>query len=155
MLETDPSTVHSLVFFFRLCSQENRSINNYVDLGMELVYRNEGSTGAARTANALTPPSLRIGAAWQINKNSMVKVRVEDSSVSALFALKSWWDPSASAAFSVNHGLHNRQTTVSGQEQDMRRGSVDISAEEATLLTPPFSLLFLLLSSPVRPVPQP
>jgi hypothetical protein len=111
--------------------KQNRSINNYIDLAMEVVYRNDcvplaaGASPALASASsssasaapamsvALAPPSLRLGASWQLNKNSMLKVRVQDDSVSALYALKSWWDPSASAAFSVNHSFGNRHTTVS------------------------------------------
>jgi len=99
--------------------KQNRSIHNYVDLSMEVAYRNEidhaapaapGQARAAVGAVALSPPSIRLGASWQVNKNSLLKLRMQDDSVSALYALKSWWDPSASAAFSVNHSFAQRST---------------------------------------------
>jgi hypothetical protein len=76
----------------------NRSIHNYIDLAMEVVYRNEIGSGAAAQAQeaaaapaaALAPPSIRLGASWQLNKNSMIKARVQDDSVGLLYAIKSW-----------------------------------------------------------------
>lgn len=45
-------------------------------------------------------------------QNSLAKFRVADSNVSFLYALKSWWEPSASAAGSIHHSFATNQTTV-------------------------------------------
>jgi hypothetical protein len=95
--------------------KHNRSIHNYVDLSMEVAYRNDfvhggapsaapasssssssaGSSAASHAAHAaaaaaaaLSPPSIRLGVSWQLNKNSLVKLRMQDDSISALYALK-------------------------------------------------------------------
>ncbi len=61
---------------------------------------------------ALAPPSIRLGASWQVNKNALLKVRIQDDAVSALLSVKSWWDPSASAALSVNHSFATSRSSV-------------------------------------------
>lgn len=106
--------------------KQNRYVNNYIDLAMEIVYRNyapagarpaaaqvQGGAAAAALAAAI-PPSLRLGASWQLNKNCLVKARLADDSLAALVAVKSWWDPSASLALSVQHGLAARGRTTVG-----------------------------------------
>lgn len=89
--------------------KENRAINNTIDLGFEVLYASQ--YGVAPEQAVRTPPSLRFGASWQVNKNSLIKFRVQDATVSCVYALKSWWQPSASGALSVNHGLQTRATT--------------------------------------------
>lgn len=64
-------------------------ITNYVDLGVE-------------TTVAATGTKMAVGAAWQVNKNTLVKGKIGNSAFSFLVAAKSWWDPSATVALTVS-----------------------------------------------------
>lgn len=66
-------------------------ITNYVTLGAEVV------TPLDATAAADNTP-FRLAAAWQINKNWMVKARITNTDVAASVAVKTWADPSITLA---------------------------------------------------------
>ncbi|KAK9829351.1 hypothetical protein WJX72_005325 [[Myrmecia] bisecta] len=65
-------------------------ITNYIDLGLQL-------------ENDLTmsePATLQLAAAWQVNKNMLLKARLGSQSAAAAVAVKAWWQPSLTAAAS-------------------------------------------------------
>lgn len=74
-------------------------IHNYLDVGLEMVYKQDGSG-----------PTVRFASSWQLNKNSLLKFRVQESAVSALYAFKSWWNPSASLSLSAHHSFDHGYT---------------------------------------------
>lgn len=71
---------------------------NYVDLGVEV--RQQLRSPFATTA--------ALGAAWQLNKNLMVKARAGSEGAAATVALKAWWEPamtvSLTGAYSASRG---------------------------------------------------
>ena len=66
-------------------------VHNYVDLGLELSMR--------KTA----PPSWRVAAAWQLNKNLLVKARLSDTTASTAVALKSWHSPNTTLSAAAHY----------------------------------------------------
>jgi len=98
---------------------ENKQIHNYIDLGMELVYRNELKggkpvgmvAGGDPSSQSLPPPLVRLAASWQLNKSTLLKARVQQSEATIVAAFKSWWQPSASASFAINHSFDTSRTT--------------------------------------------
>jgi hypothetical protein len=67
---------------------EVQFIANPFDMGMEASVSEEGVT-------------MSVGAAWQLNKNLLVKGKVGNLGLSLVAAAKSWWAPSATAALTV------------------------------------------------------
>jgi hypothetical protein len=81
--------VHSMTLRRRVASplapRHVRGIYNYVDVGFEL-------------RRALAPPfpsAIALGAAWQLNRNVLLKARLGTRDAAATLALRSWWDPAA------------------------------------------------------------
>ena len=72
-----------------------KGIWNYVDVGLEL----------RRSLVAPFASSLAVGAAWQANKNVLLKVRGgPEREVAGTLALRSWWDPSVTLALTGTVG---------------------------------------------------
>jgi len=94
-------------------------ITNYVDVGVQVSIPTVAETGAeelsaqmtpnteAKTAAAQapdsisTPGTLNIAAAWQVNKNWMVKARVGTESAAAAVCFKTWGQLGLVAAANV------------------------------------------------------
>jgi hypothetical protein len=79
-----------------------KGIYNYLDIGFEF----------RRTVDAPYASALAVGAAWQVNKNTLLKARVgsRDASVSAAF--KSWWDPAATLCLTSTYDRHAGTTAL-------------------------------------------
>ena len=61
------------------------------DIGMELAMRRAQQ------------PAWRLAAAWQLNKNTLLKCRVSDTEIAAAVALKSWHTPNTTASAAVHY----------------------------------------------------
>jgi hypothetical protein len=70
-------------------------IHNYIDMGLELVHKQQAE------------PQLKFAAGWQINKNSLIKFKLSEQSVSGAYSFKSWFSPSASLAATITHSFNN------------------------------------------------
>ena len=65
-------------------------ITNYIDVAAEMT--------TALRGNELR--EFKLGAGWQVNTNWLLKARIEQSGMSAVVALKSWWTPTCTFALS-------------------------------------------------------
>jgi hypothetical protein len=68
-----------------------KQIVNYLDFGCKIVHD--------RTLPKDIQTQLAAAASWQLNKHMVVKVLADNSGVSTLCALRSWWTPSVFASF--------------------------------------------------------
>jgi hypothetical protein len=81
-------------------------IANSIDVGLRLAMplsAESGSGGGGGGASSSSSPpaaaaGLELGAAWQPNKNTYAKVKIDSGAVSVMAALKSWYQPSAAVA---------------------------------------------------------
>jgi hypothetical protein len=82
-------------------------VTNYLDLGLQVTTDISSTTGThAKDPNGATPDAdLQLAAAWQANKNLMLKARMGTRDVAAAVALKAWWQPSAWLAASVGYDI--------------------------------------------------
>jgi hypothetical protein len=74
-------------------------ISNPIDVGLRLVMpllAEEGGGGGGSSSSSAG--HIQLGAAWQPNKNLYCKARLGSDGVAAAVALKSWYQPSFSAA---------------------------------------------------------
>jgi len=67
-------------------------ITNYLDFGAELAVSGRGT-------------NISFGCGWQINKNNLIKARVDHDSVSLLYAFKSWWEPAVTVGLTGSSRL--------------------------------------------------
>src|SRR5207244_4165961 len=93
-------------------NKENYQINNYIDLGMEVIYKNNTSqqhlsSSSSSSASSTLSQSLRFGASWQINKNNLIKFRIDSNNISACYAIKSWFDPAATGSICIHQNFNN------------------------------------------------
>jgi len=86
-------------------------ISNYVDLAFEIGLNPKRFTESmpANTANQMLraqdiPVDMRFGGSWQLNKNNLLKFKVDQNSFSSSYTFKSWWKPrfSLSTCWSYN-----------------------------------------------------
>lgn len=99
-------------------------INNYIDLGVELTQyinataqqQNNDNKSIVSSSifntlvntndnNNTTTPDLTAAVSWQINRNSMIKARLNHNTVSAVYAFKSWFQPSAIISLSGHYNI--------------------------------------------------
>lgn len=84
------------------------AITNYLDMGLQMAIPLD--------ATAETPPSsegfLRMAAAWQVNKNLMVKARLGTDALTMGVAVKSWSNPALTVAASVGWNVASRAPVV-------------------------------------------
>ncbi|KAG1654792.1 hypothetical protein FOA52_005727 [Chlamydomonas sp. UWO 241] len=91
-------------------------ISNYIDVGMQLVSAvgEGGSGGISSSSDAdLPPPGVDIAAAWQINKNWLVKARVGSASCAAAAGFRAWTHPSFMVLTSVQYSYGSGPGCVS------------------------------------------
>ncbi|KAK9833715.1 hypothetical protein WJX74_003604 [Apatococcus lobatus] len=127
-----------LAFFYHLAVQrlvrnpleDHRSvagITNYVDFGLQAVVDLAAQQAAAKVqkgrpgpisrkaagqAEAAVPtrqPALRLGLAWQMNKNVMLKAKVGTDALTAALAVKSWGAIGTTGAASVGWNIQRQQ----------------------------------------------
>jgi len=83
-------------------------ITNYLDVGLEMVVdTGSGSGYPATTSSSVSssqPPTMRLGASWQANKNTLLKARAGLDGVAASFILRSWWQPAFTLGLAVSSG---------------------------------------------------
>lgn len=87
------------------------AITNYLDLGLQMaldLQPGAGKAGAEDAVSDIAPApteaaaaTMRLAAAWQVNKNLLVKARMGMDAVAVSAALKSWWAPSFTVAAAV------------------------------------------------------
>jgi len=65
-----------------------KQIVNYIDIGTQIKVNAEGH------------PEIAVAGSWQINKNHMLKGKVDNKRLSLAYIFKSWFHPSVSVAVS-------------------------------------------------------
>jgi len=88
-------------------------ISNYIDLAFEIGLNPKrfvdampsntpADSSVARVEDI--PVDMRLGGSWQLNKNNLVKFKVDQHSFTSSYTFKSWWKPrfSLSACWSYN-----------------------------------------------------
>ncbi|BDA45555.1 hypothetical protein COCOBI_07-3420 [Coccomyxa sp. Obi] len=109
----------------RLCKnpledEEVVGITNYLDIGLQVVTNIARKHNRVDTSNidgmakdvSNADANLRLGAAWQVNKNVLVKGRVGTDAAVASLAFKAWWQPSFTFAASAGYDLRNHKPRV-------------------------------------------
>lgn len=71
-------------------------IANFVDVGLRI--------DAPLDARGL-PLAFALAAAWQLNKNVLLKARLSSAACDATLALRTWWLPAATAALTASHAF--------------------------------------------------
>lgn len=96
--------------------QDVVGVTNYFDVGLQVVsslLAPNGGNGNGDPASIPLPDEqathLQIAAAWQANKNTLVKAMVGSDGVSAALAFKAWWQPSFWFALSGGYDFRIRR----------------------------------------------
>eukprot|EP00891_Asterochloris_glomerata_P005399 jgi/Astpho2/5399/Aster-07351 len=80
-------------------------VTSFLDLGLQvstsMTPLNEGIQGGSPQSDS----ELQMAAAWQANKNLLLKGKVGTAGVSAALALKAWWQPSFWVALALGYGF--------------------------------------------------
>lgn len=116
--------------------EENQvvGITNYIDFGFELATRiNED-----KSAKSVDDSSFQIAAAWQANKNFLLKGKIGPYSSSIALAFKSWWKPSFT--FSIT-AISDRLTGTTSygigiRAENIREASYQRADPNYVMLTP-------------------
>ena len=80
-------------------------ITNYIDVAFQMVTDLDPEAGPAAGAGA---SGMRLAAAWQTNKNVMVKGRVGLDGLAAAVVIKSWWQPAFTLGLAASKGFDGR-----------------------------------------------
>ncbi|KAL3162528.1 hypothetical protein ABBQ32_010183 [Trebouxia sp. C0010 RCD-2024] len=96
--------------------QDVVGVTNYLDVGLQVVSQldspeaGNGSDGSGSSLHSHAQAAeLQLAAAWQANKNTLIKGRVGTGGVSAALAFKAWWQPSFWLALSGGFDFRTRE----------------------------------------------
>lgn len=91
------------------------AITNYLDMGLQMSIPLDASAGAG---------CMRMAAAWQVNKNVLVKAKLGTDALNVGLALKSWTAPAVTVAWSAGWDVVQRKPVVGLQVHTDNVGSL-------------------------------
>ncbi|XP_020596621.1 uncharacterized protein LOC110036500 isoform X2 [Phalaenopsis equestris] len=109
-------------------------ITNYIDFGFELTTRIDGQ----KPAGSVDESSFQIAAAWQANKNFLLKGKTGPLSSAFCLAFKSWWKPSFTFSITaiINHLSGMASYGFGIRVENIREPSYERADPNYVMLTP-------------------